>query len=130
MASRTGTYNPNTENVERCDLHALYRGENRLVPEFPKESLPVPAQQPNGNDPDKGSSCRSGWTTPYIGTVIIYDAAYEAYISGDSNAPFHLRVPGREPAHIRSQLFQRHEVYRCASGFANGSKELKCVMFP
>ena len=52
-----------------------------------------------------------------MGAVIIYDGAYEAYISEDDVAHSIYECEGAKTCAIElQQLFQKCRIYRCASG--------------
>ena len=84
MAGRTGTYNPDTQMWSNVIYMPCVR-ENGFVPEFPKETpdliyLCLP-NNPTGTTITK--SQLQAWVdyANAHGAVIIYDGAYEAYIS-------------------------------------------------
>ena len=89
MAGRTGTYDPEEETWSRV-IYMPCTAENHFVPAFPEEDpdiiyLCIP------NNPTGTALTRSqlqDWVdyANRIGAVIIYDAAYEAYIR-EENVP-------------------------------------------
>ena len=89
MAGRTGTYDPETEMWSDV-IYMPCTMENNFVPEFPKETpdiiyLCLP-NNPTGTTITKDQL--QGWVD-YANknkAVIIYDAAYEAYISEENVA--------------------------------------------
>lgn len=86
MAGRTGTYNPATE-VWSDVIYMPCTAENHFIPEFPKENpdliyLCIP-NNPTGTTITKAQLQEWVDYANRIGAVIIYDAAYEAYISED-----------------------------------------------
>lgn len=87
----------------------------------------MPAQQPNGNDPDKGSAARWVDYANRIGAVIIYDAAYEAYISED-NVPHSIyECQGAKTCAIEIRSFSKNAGFTGVRlGFTVVPKELKC----
>ncbi len=89
MAGRTGTYDPKTE-VWSDVIYMPCTAENNFAPELPKETpdliyLCFP-NNPTGSTITKDQL--QVWVdyANKVGAVIIYDAAYEAYIS-ESNVP-------------------------------------------
>lgn len=86
MAGRTGEYNPSRENFDGM-IYMPCREENGFLPEFPKED-PDLIYLCFPNNPT-GSAIRKEQLQEWvdyankIGAVIIYDAAYEAYITED-----------------------------------------------
>ncbi len=86
MAGRTGTYDPETETWSEV-IYMPCTKENNFVPELPKETpdliyLCYP-NNPTGSTLTKEQL--QVWVdyANQVGAVIIYDAAYEAYISQD-----------------------------------------------
>jgi len=85
MAGRTGEYDPETERWSRV-IYMPCTKDNGFVPEFPKEKPDIIylcfPNNPTGLAVTKDQL--QGWVdyANRIGAVIIYDAAYEAYISG------------------------------------------------
>ncbi|SDB05977.1 LL-diaminopimelate aminotransferase [Eubacterium oxidoreducens] len=84
MAGRTGTYDPKTETWSRV-IYMPTTMENHFVPEFPKETpqmiyLCCP-NNPTGTTLTKAQLQEWVDYANRVGAVIIYDAAYEAYIS-------------------------------------------------
>ena len=84
MAGRTGTYNPDTQMWSNVIYMPCTR-ENNFVPEFPKETpdviyLCLP-NNPTGTTITKAQLQEWVDYANEVGAVIIYDAAYEAYIS-------------------------------------------------
>lgn len=89
MAGRTGEYNRELENFDGV-IYMPCRAENDFVPEFPKE-VPDLIYLCFPNNPT-GSAITKKQLQEWVdyanknGCVIIYDAAYEAYIS-EENIP-------------------------------------------
>lgn len=86
MAGRTGTYNPQTEMWSDV-IYMPCTMENDFVPEFPKETpdliyLCYP-NNPTGSTLTKAHLQAFVDYANKVGAVILYDAAYEAYISED-----------------------------------------------
>ena len=89
MAGRTGTYDPKTEMWSNV-IYMPCTKENNFVPEFPKENpdiiyLCLP-NNPTGTTITKDQLQEWVNYANKIGAVIIYDAAYEAYIT-EENIP-------------------------------------------
>ena len=89
MAGRTGTYDPSTETWSDV-IYMPCTAENDFVPDFPKEEPDIIylcfPNNPTGTTITKAQL--QDWVdyANKIGAVIIYDAAYEAYISEDDVA--------------------------------------------
>ena len=89
MAGRTGEYNTVRENFDGV-IYMPFRKENGFLPEFPKE-VPDLIYLCFPNNPT-GSAITKDELQKWVdyanknGCVIIYDAAYEAYIS-EENVP-------------------------------------------
>ena len=84
MAGRTGEYNPEAESFDGV-IYMPCREENGFLPEFPKEN-PDLIYLCFPNNPSGAAITREKlqeWVdyANRIGAVIIYDAAYEAYIT-------------------------------------------------
>lgn len=84
MAGRTGNYNPAHENFDGV-IYMPCSAENGFVPEFPKEEPDIIylcfPNNPTGAGITKNRLQEWVDYARKIGAVIIYDAAYEAYIS-------------------------------------------------
>ncbi|MBQ7370436.1 MAG: LL-diaminopimelate aminotransferase [Blautia sp.] len=86
MAGRTGEYNPQRENFDGV-IYMPCLEENGFLPEFPKETpdliyLCFP-NNPSGAEITKEKLQEWVDYANNTGAVIIYDAAYEAYITED-----------------------------------------------
>ena len=94
MAGRSGEYNPNTQNFDGM-IYMPCLEENDFVPEFPKENPDIIylcfPNNPTGATITKAQLQEWVDYAKRIGAVIIYDAAYEAYITV-------LRTLYKEPA--------------------------------
>ena len=89
MAGRTGLYNPTNENYDGV-IYMPCLSQNNFVPELPKEE-PDLIYLCFPNNPTGGAITKAAlqeWVdyANKNGCVIIYDAAYEAYIS-EENVP-------------------------------------------
>lgn len=84
MAGRTGNYNPAHENFDGV-IYMPCSAENGFVPEFPKEEPDIIylcfPNNPTGAGITKARLQEWVDYARKIGAVIIYDGAYEAYIS-------------------------------------------------
>ena len=84
MAGRSGEYNPNTQNFDGM-IYMPCLEENDFVPEFPKENPDIIylcfPNNPTGATITKAQLQEWVDYAKRIGAVIIYDAAYEAYIT-------------------------------------------------
>ena len=130
MAGRTGTYNPNTEMWSDV-IYMPCTAENHFVPEFPKENpdiiyLCLP-NNPTGTTLTKDQLQEWVDYANRIGAVIIYDAAYEAYISED-NVPHSIyECQGAKTCAIEIRSFSKNAGFTGVRlGFTVVPKELKC----
>ena len=84
MAGRTGNYNPQTEQFENV-IYMPCVAENNFAPELPKETPDIIylcfPNNPTGSTITKAQLQEWVDYANKVGAVIIYDAAYEAYIS-------------------------------------------------
>ena len=130
MAGRTGTYNPDTEMWSDV-IYMPCTAENHFVPEFPKENpdiiyLCLP-NNPTGTTLTKDQLQEWVDYANRIGAVIIYDAAYEAYISED-NVPHSIyECQGAKTCAIEIRSFAKNAGFTGVRlGFTVVPKELKC----
>ena len=130
MSGRTGTYNPNTEMWSDV-IYMPCTAENHFVPEFPKENpdiiyLCLP-NNPTGTTLTKDQLQEWVDYANRIGAVIIYDAAYEAYISED-NVPHSIyECQGAKTCAIEIRSFSKNAGFTGVRlGFTVVPKELKC----
>ncbi len=130
MAGRTGTYNPDTEMWSDV-IYMPCTAENHFVPEFPKENpdiiyLCLP-NNPTGTTLTKNQLQEWVDYANRIGAVIIYDAAYEAYISED-NVPHSIyECQGAKTCAIEIRSFSKNAGFTGVRlGFTVVPKELKC----
>lgn len=83
MAGRTGTYNPTTETWSDV-IYMPCTAENDFVPDFPKEEPDIIylcfPNNPTGTTITKAQLQEWVDYANKVGAVIIYDAAYEAFI--------------------------------------------------
>ena len=131
MAGRTGTYDAKTETWSNV-IYMPCTAENNFVPEFPKETpdiiyLCLP------NNPT-GTTLTKEQLQPWVdyanknGAVIIYDAAYEAYIC-ESDVPHTIyECDGAQNCAIELRSFSKNAGFTgLRLGFTVVPKALKCA---
>lgn len=111
MAGRTGTYDPKTEMWSNV-IYMPCTKENNFVPEFPKEDpdiiyLCLP-NNPTGTTITKDQLQEWVDYANRIGAVIIYDGAYEAYISEDNVAHTIYECEGARTCAIELKSFSKN----------------------
>ncbi|MCI5857068.1 MAG: LL-diaminopimelate aminotransferase [Agathobacter sp.] len=130
MAGRTGTYDPKTETWSNV-IYMPCTAENHFVPELPKETpdmiyLCLP-NNPTGTTLTKGQLQEWVDYANKVGAVIIYDAAYEAYISEDNVAHSIYECKGATTCAIELRSFSKNAGFTGVRlGFTVVPKELKC----
>lgn len=130
MAGRTGTYDAKKEMWSNV-IYMPCTQENNFVPEFPKETpdiiyLCLP-NNPTGTTITKTQL--QGWVdyANKSGAVIIYDAAYEAYISEQDVAHSIYECEGAKSCAIELKSFSKNAGFTGVRlGYAVVPKELKC----
>ena len=130
MAGRTGEYNPETEKWSDV-IYMPCTKENNFVPELPKEEPDIIylcfPNNPTGTTITKDQL--QVWVdyALKIGAVIIYDAAYEAYISSE-NVPHSIyECEGAKGCAIELRSFSKNAGFTGTRlGFTVIPKELKC----
>ncbi len=130
MAGRTGTYDPDTERWSNV-IYMPCTATNHFVPEFPQETpdliyLCLP-NNPTGTTLTKGQL--QGWVdyANRVGAVIIYDGAYEAYISEPDVAHSIYECDGAQTCAIELKSFSKNAGFTGVRlGYAVVPKELKC----
>ena len=130
MAGRTGTYDPATEKWSDV-IYMPCTKENGFVPELPKEEPDIIylcfPNNPTGTTITKDQL--QVWVdyALKIGAVIIYDAAYEAYISSE-NVPHSIyECEGAKGCAIELRSFSKNAGFTGTRlGFTVIPKELKC----
>lgn len=111
MAGRTGTYDPSTETWSDV-IYMPCTAENDFVPDFPKEEPDIIylcfPNNPTGTTITKAQL--QDWVdyANKIGAVIIYDAAYEAYISEDDVAHSIYECEGARTCAIELRSFSKN----------------------
>lgn len=130
MAGRTGTYNAATEMWSDV-IYMPCTMENDFVPEFPKETpdliyLCLP-NNPTGTTITKAQLQTWVDYANKVGAVIIYDGAYEAYISESDVAHSIYECEGAKTCAIELKSFSKNAGFTGVRlGYAVVPKELKC----
>ncbi len=130
MAGRTGTYDPATEMWSNVIYMPCTR-ENDFVPEFPKETpdiiyLCLP-NNPTGTTITKARLQEWVDYANRSGALIIYDGAYEAYISEEDVAHSIYECQGAKTCAIELKSFSKNAGFTGVRlGYAVVPKELKC----
>lgn len=130
MAGRTGTYDPDTEKWSDV-IYMPCTKEDDFVPELPKETPDIIylcfPNNPTGTTLTKDQL--QVWVdyALKVGAVIIYDAAYEAYISSP-NVPHSIyECEGAKGCAIELRSFSKNAGFTGTRlGFTVIPKELKC----
>ena len=130
MAGRTGTYNPDTQMWSNV-IYMPCTAENNFVPELPKETPDIIyiccPNNPTGTTLNKDQ--RQKWVDFALtkGAVIIYDAAYEAYISEDDVPHSIYECDGAKKCAIEMRSFSKNAGFTGTRlGFTVIPKELTC----
>ena len=130
MAGRTGTYDPATERWSDV-IYMPSTRENHFVPEFPKENpdliyLCLP-NNPTGTTFTKDQLQEWVDYANKIGAVIIYDGAYEAYISEDNVPHTIYECEGARTCAIEIKSFSKNAGFTGVRlGYTVVPKDLKC----
>ena len=130
MAGRTGTYDKATETWSDV-IYMPCTAANNFVPEFPKETpdiiyLCLP-NNPTGTTLTKDQLQEWVDYANKNGAVIIYDAAYEAYISEDNVAHTIYECEGARTCAIELRSFSKNAGFTGVRlGFTVVPKDLKC----
>lgn len=134
MAGRTGSYDKNTETWSDV-IYMPCTAENNFAPELPKETpdliyLCFP-NNPTGATITKDQLQEWVDYANKVGAVIIYDAAYEAYIS-EENVPHSIyECEGAKTCAIELRSFSKNAGFTGVRlGFTVVPKELKCKEVP
>lgn len=129
MAGRTGTYNTVTETWSDV-IYMPCREENGFAPEFPSEApdliyLCFP-NNPTGSTITKAQLQQWVDYANKIGAVIIYDAAYEAYISQEDVPHTIFECQGARTCAIELRSFSKNAGFTGVRlGYAVVPKDLK-----
>ncbi|MDD7334706.1 MAG: LL-diaminopimelate aminotransferase [Lachnospiraceae bacterium] len=130
MAGRTGTYDKEKETWSDV-IYMPCTAENNFVPEFPKETpdmiyLCLP-NNPTGTTLTKSQLQEWVDYANKVGAVIIYDAAYEAYISESDVAHSIYECEGARTCAIELRSFSKNAGFTGVRlGFTVVPKNLKC----
>ena len=130
MAGRCGTYDAASQMWSNVIYMPCTR-ENNFVPEFPKETpdmiyLCLP-NNPTGTTITKAQLQEWVDYANKVGAVIIYDGAYEAYISEDDVAHSIYECEGAKTCAIELKRFSKNAGFTGVRlGYTVVPKELKC----
>ncbi len=130
MAGRTGTYDPKTE-VWSDVIYMPCTAENNFAPQLPKETpdliyLCFP-NNPTGATITKAQLQEWVDYANKVGAVIIYDAAYEAYISEDDVPHTIFECTGARTCAIELKSFSKNAGFTGTRlGYTVIPKDLKC----
>ena len=129
MAGRTGNYNKTTQNFDGM-IYMPCTAENNFAPEFPKETPDVIylcfPNNPTGSTISKEQL--QGWVdyANKNGSLIIYDAAYEAYITEEDVPHSIYECEGAKTCAIELRSFSKNAGFTGVRlGFAEVPKDLK-----
>ena len=131
MAGRTGVYNEKTQMWSNV-IYMPCTAENNFVPEFPKETpdiiyLCLP-NNPTGTTLTKDQLQMWVDYANKNGAIIIYDAAYEAYISEDNVAHSIYECEGAKTCAIELRSFSKNAGFTGVRlGFTVVPKDIKCA---
>ena len=130
MAGRTGTYDAATGMWSNV-IYMPTTAENNFVPDFPKETpdLIYICCPNNPTGTTLTVSELQGWVdyAGRVGAVIIYDAAYEAYISEDDVPHSIYQCEGARTCAIEIRSFSKNAGFTGVRlGFTVVPKDLKC----
>ena len=130
MAGRTGTYDKETERWSNV-IYMPCTAENGFVPEFPEETpdliyLCLP-NNPTGTTFTKSKLQEWVDYANRVGAVILYDGAYEAYISEPDVAHSIYECSGAKTCAIELKSFSKNAGFTGVRlGYTVVPKELKC----
>ncbi|MGI6094487.1 MAG: LL-diaminopimelate aminotransferase [Lachnospiraceae bacterium] len=130
MAGRTGTYDPKTETWSDV-IYMPCVAENNFAPELPKETpdliyLCFP-NNPTGSVITKAQLQEWVDYANKVGAVILYDAAYEAYISEEGIPHSIYECDGARTCAIELKSFSKNAGFTGTRlGYTVIPKELKC----
>ena len=129
MAGRTGTYDPNTELWSDV-IYMPCKADNNFAPELPKETPDIIylcfPNNPTGATIKKDQLQEWVDYANKVGAVIIYDAAYEAYISEDDVPHTIYECEGAKTCAIELKSFSKNAGFTGTRlGYAVVPKDLK-----
>ncbi|MCI5479966.1 MAG: LL-diaminopimelate aminotransferase [Lachnospiraceae bacterium] len=130
MAGRTGNYNPQTEQFENV-IYMPCVAENNFAPELPKETPDIIylcfPNNPTGSTITKAQLQEWVDFANKVGAVIIYDAAYEAYISEEDVPHTIYECEGARTCAIELKSFSKNAGFTGTRlGYTVVPKDLKC----
>ena len=130
MAGRSGEYNPNTQNFDGM-IYMPCLEENDFVPEFPKENPDIIylcfPNNPTGATITKAQLQEWVDYAKRIGAVIIYDAAYEAYITEEEIPHSIYECEGARECAIELHSFSKNAGFTGVRlGYTVVPRDLKC----
>lgn len=130
MAGRSGEYNPNTQNFDGM-IYMPCLEENDFVPGFPKENPDIIylcfPNNPTGATITKAQLQEWVDYAKRIGAVIIYDAAYEAYITEEEIPHSIYECEGARECAIELHSFSKNAGFTGVRlGYTVVPKDLKC----
>lgn len=130
MAGRSGEYNPNTQNFDGM-MYMPCLEVNDFVPEFPKENPDIIylcfPNNPTGATITKAQLQEWVDYAKRIGAVIIYDAAYEAYITEEEIPHSIYECEGARECAIELHSFSKNAGFTGVRlGYTVVPKDLKC----
>ena len=130
MAGRSGEYNPNTQNFDGM-IYMPCLEENDFVPEFPKENPDIIylcfPNNPTGATITKAQLQEWVDYAKRIGAVIIYDTAYEAYITEEEIPHSIYECEGARECAIELHSFSKNAGFTGVRlGYTVVPKDLKC----
>ena len=130
MAGRSGEYNPNTQNFDGM-IYMPCLEENDFVPEFPKENPDIIylcfPNNPTGATITKAQLQEWVDYAKRIGAVIIYDAAYEAYITEEEIPHSIYECEGARECAFELHSFSKNAGFTGVRlGYTVVPKDLKC----
>lgn len=130
MAGRTGTYDANTQKWSNV-IYMPCTIENNFSPELPKETPDIIylcfPNNPTGSTITKDELQKWVDYANEKGAVIIYDAAYEAYITQDNVPHTIYECDGAKKCAIEIRSFSKNAGFTGTRlGFTVVPKELKC----
>ena len=130
MAGRTGNYNPQTEQFENV-IYMPCVAENNFAPELPKETPDIIylcfPNNPTGSTITKAQLQEWVDYANKVGAVIIYDAAYEAYISEEDVPHTIYEGEGARTCAIELKSFSKNAGFTGTRlGYTVVPKDLKC----
>ena len=134
MAGRTGVYDTKTETWSNV-IYMPCTAENGFAPEIPKETpdliyLCIP-NNPTGSAITKDRLQEWVDYAGKVGALIIYDAAYEAYISQEDVPHTIYECPGARECAIELKSFSKNAGFTGVRlGYTVVPKDLKCQGTP